>query len=275
VDTWVWDQVGLELGKIDVESTVEAEGSSDGRHNLGDETVKVGVSWALNVEVTAADVVDGLVVHEEGAVRVLKGGVAGQDGVVWLNNSGGDLRSGVDSKFKLGLLAVVDGKTLHEEGGETRTGTTTEGVEDEEALETSALVSKLADAVKDDVNKLLTDGVVTTGVVVGGILFAGDELLGVEELAVGTGADLIDDGGLEINEDSAGDVLASAGLGEEGVEGVITITDGLVGGHLAIGLDSVLKAVEFPAGVTDLDTGLSNVNRDDFAHGFFRVSFAW
>jgi hypothetical protein len=266
VDTWVWDQVGLELGKIDVESTVEAEGSSDGRHNLGDETVKVGVSWALNVEVTAADVVDGLVVHEEGAVRVLKGGVAGQDGVVWLNNSGGDLRSGVDSKFKLGLLAVVDGKTLHEEGGETRTGTTTEGVEDEEALETSALVSKLADAVKDDVNKLLTDGVVTTGVVVGGILFAGDELLGVEELAVGTGADLIDDGGLEINEDSAGDVLASAGLGEEGVERVITIADGLVRRHLAIRLDTVLEAVELPAGITDLATGLTDVDGKNFAH---------
>jgi hypothetical protein len=87
VDTWVWHQVSLELSKIDVESTVKPEGGSDGGHNLSDEAVKVGVSWALNVEVTAADVVDGLVVHEEGTVRVLKGGVARQDGVVWLNNS--------------------------------------------------------------------------------------------------------------------------------------------------------------------------------------------
>ena len=61
---------------------------------------------------------------------------------------------------------------------------------------------------------------------------------------------LIDDGGFEIDEDSSGDVLASAGFGEEGVEGVITTTDGLVGGHLAVGLDTVLEAVKLPAGIT-------------------------
>ena len=31
------------------------------------------------------------------------------------------------------------------------------------------------------------------------------------------------------------------GLGEEGVEGIITTTDGFVGGHLAIRLDTVLE----------------------------------
>ena len=72
----------------------------------------------------------------------------------------------------------------------------------------------------------------TTGVVVGGVLLAGDQLLGVEELTVGTGTDLIDDGGLQIDEDGTWDVLASAGLGEEGVEGIVTTTDGLVGWHL-------------------------------------------
>jgi hypothetical protein len=33
VDTRVWDQVGLELVKIDVERTIETEGSSDGRND--------------------------------------------------------------------------------------------------------------------------------------------------------------------------------------------------------------------------------------------------
>ena len=37
----------------------------------------------------------------------------------------------------------------------------------------------------------LTNGVVTTCVVVGSILLATDHLLGVEELAIGTSADLI------------------------------------------------------------------------------------
>ena len=79
----------------------------------------------------------------------------------------------------------------------------------------------------------------TTGVVVRGVLLAADQLLGVEQLAVGAGADLIDDGGLEVEHDAAGDVLASTGLGEEGVVGVILDTDGLVGRHGAIRLNSV------------------------------------
>jgi hypothetical protein len=57
-------------------------------------------------------------------------------------------------------------------------------------------------------------------------------------------------------------VLASAGLAEESVEAVVSSTDSLVRGHLAIRLDAVLKAVEFPAGITDLDSSLSNVDRD-------------
>jgi hypothetical protein len=55
-------------------------------------------------------------------------------------------------------------------------------------------------------------------------------------------------------------VLASTSLGEEGVEGVIATTDGLVGGHLTVGLNSVLKAVELPATITALDTGLTKMD---------------
>jgi hypothetical protein len=49
VDTWVWHQVGLELGKIDVQGTIEAKGSGQGGHDLGDQSVQVGVGWAFNV----------------------------------------------------------------------------------------------------------------------------------------------------------------------------------------------------------------------------------
>jgi len=191
---------------------------------------------------------------------VLKEGVGGEHGVVGLNDGGGDLRRGVDGEAELGLLAVVDGESLEEEGAETGAGTTTNGVEDEEALETSALISELSDSVEAEVDDFLTNGVVTTGEVVGGVFLAGDELLGVEELSVGAGSDLIDDGGLEIEEDAAGNVLASASLGEEGVEGIIATTNGLVRGHLAIRLNTVLKAEELPAGVTNLDTGLTDVD---------------
>jgi len=266
VDTWVWHQVGLELSDIDVEGTIESEGGSEGGDDLGDQSVQVGVGGALDIEVTAADIVDGLVVEHDGDIGVLEEGVGGEDRVVGLNDGGGDLRRGVDGETELGLLAVIDGKSLEEERAETGAGTTTDGVEDEEALETSALIGELSDSVEAEVNNLLTDGVVTTGEVVGGILLTGDELLGVEELAVGASADLIDDGGLEIEEDSAGDVLASTSLREEGVESIVATTDGLIGGHLTVRLDAVLEAEELPAGVTDLDTGLTDVDGNNFSH---------
>jgi len=260
MDTGVGDEVGLELGHIDVEGTIESEGGSEGGDNLRDESVEVGVGGSLNIEVSSADIVDGLVVEHDGDIGVLKEGVSGEDGVVWLNDGGGDLRGWVDGESELGLLTVIDGESLEEEGSETGTGTTTDGVEDKESLETSALIGELSDSVEAEVNNLLTDGVVTTGEVVGGILLTRDELLGVEELSVGSGTDFIDNGGLEIEEDSAGDVLASTSLGEEGVESIITTTDGLIGGHLTVRLDTVLEAEELPAGVTDLDTGLTDVD---------------
>jgi hypothetical protein len=97
---------------------------------------------------------------------VLEGGVGGEDRVVGLDNGGSVLRGGVDAELKLGLLAVVDRETLHQQSTKTGTGTTTKGVEDEEALKTRARVGHAADFVKNLVNHLLTDGVVTTSVVV-------------------------------------------------------------------------------------------------------------
>jgi hypothetical protein len=266
MDTGVWHQVGLELSHVDVESTIESEGCSQRRDNLGDQTVKVGVGRALDVQGATADVVHGLVIDHDGDVSVLEERVSGQHRVVWLDDSGGHLGGRVHSETELGLLTVVYGQTLEEQRAETRSGTTTDSVEDKEALETSAVVSQLTDTVECEVDDFLANGVVATGVVVGSILLAGDQLFGVEQLTVGTSADLIDDGGLEIEEDATGDVLASTSLGEEGVESVIATADGLVRRHLAIRLNAVLEAVEFPAGVTYLDTGLAQMNRDDFTH---------
>jgi len=139
-------------------------------------------------------------------------------------------------------------------------------VEDEESLETSTLISQLPDSVKNQVDDFLTNGVVTTGVVVGGIFLTGDELFWVEQLTVGTSSDLIDYGWFQVNEDGSWYVLASSSLTEEGVEGIITTSNGLVTWHLTIRLDTVFQTVQFPAGITDLDSGLSDVDRDTFTH---------
>ena len=61
---------------------------------------------------------------------------------------------------------------FHEKGGEARSGATAERVEDEETLESSALIGQFADAVQNQVNDLLANGVVTASVVVSSILLA-------------------------------------------------------------------------------------------------------
>ena len=87
-------------------------------------------------------------------------------------------------------------------------------MEDEESLETSTLISQLPDPVKTEIDDLLSDGVVTSSVVVSGILLSSDQLLRVEKLSVSSSSDLIDDSGLQIQEDSSGNVLSRSGLAE-------------------------------------------------------------
>ena len=55
--------------------------------------------------------------------------------VVRLDDRVGELGRGVDAELELGLFAVVGGETLEKERTETRASSSTEGVEDEEALE--------------------------------------------------------------------------------------------------------------------------------------------
>ena len=175
---------------------------------LSNQTVQVLVVWSLKTEVSSADIVDSLVINHEGTVGVLEGGVCGQDRVVWLDNGGGGLRSWVDTELQLDFLSEVNGQTLHEKSTESRTSSTTKGVENEETLETRAVVGNLANFVQNLVNQLLSDGVVTTGVVVGSILLSSDHLLGVENTSVGTSTDFIDDVGLEIAVNGSGNIFS-------------------------------------------------------------------
>ena len=75
---------------------------------------------------------------------------------------------------------------------------------------------------------------------------------------------LTNDWWLQINEDCSWNVLAAPGLTEEGAEGVVDSSDGLVWGHGTIWGDSVFQTVQLPAGVAHLDTSLTNVHADTF-----------
>jgi len=271
MDSWIGHQVGLELVQVDIESSVKSEGSSDGGYHLSDEPVQVGVARSLNVQVSSADVVDSLVVDHEGTVRVLEGGMGSEDGVVGFNNSRGDLRSRVDSKLEFTLLSVINTQSLKEKRCEPRSGSSTEGVEDEESLKTGTLVSQFPDPIQTKIDDLLSDGVVTSSVVIGGIFLSSDELFRMEELSVGSSPYFINNSWLQVQEHSSRNVFSSSSLAEEGVEGVITTSDSLVRGHLTIRLDTVFQAVEFPTSITDLNSGLTEMDRDTLTHGLAEI----
>ena len=57
-------------------------------------------------------------------------------------------------------------------------------------------------------------------------------------------------------------MLSGARLTKEGVESVISSTDGFIRGHLTIWLDAVLQTVQLPAGIANLHPSLSNMNGD-------------
>jgi hypothetical protein len=177
---------------------------------LSDQPIEVFIVGSLNAQVSSTDVVYCLVVDHEAAIGVLKGGVSGKNRVVGLDDRGGDLRSWIDAELELALLAIVDRQAFHEQSSKTRPCATAEGVEDQEALKTRAIVRNAANLVKNLINELFTDCVMTTGIVVGRIFLSGDHHFWVEKTAVGAGADFIDDIGLEIAVDGSRDVFAIA-----------------------------------------------------------------
>ena len=160
------------------------------------------------------------------------------------------------------MTTVVHGEPLHEKRGETGPSAAAKGVEDEETLEPGALVCQLPHPVKNQVDDLLPDRVVASCVVVGRILLPGHQLLRMEELTVGSSSNLIDHRGLKVDKDGPGDVLACPGLGEEGVEGVVSAANSFVRGHLAVRLDTMLEAVELPAGIAHLASCLPDMHAD-------------
>jgi len=151
-------------------------------------------------------------------------------------------------------------------------------VKDEESLESGTLVSEFSGSIENHVDDLFTNGVVTSGVVVSRVFFAGDQLFWVEKLSVSTSSDFIDHSWLQINEDSSWDVFAGTGFREKGVEGIVAAANSFIGWHLSVRLDAVFEAVELPTGVAHLDSGLADMDGDDFSHfflGFFVFVSSW
>jgi hypothetical protein len=72
MDSWIWDQVSLEFGDINVKGTIESKGSGQRRDNLSNESVQVGISWSLNIEVSSANIVHSFIVDHDGDISVFE-----------------------------------------------------------------------------------------------------------------------------------------------------------------------------------------------------------
>jgi len=72
MDSGVRDEVGLELSDINVEGTIESKGGGQRGDDLSDESVQVGIGGSLNIEISSADIVDGLIVEHNGDIGVLE-----------------------------------------------------------------------------------------------------------------------------------------------------------------------------------------------------------
>jgi len=133
-------------------------------------------------------------------------------------------------------------------------------VEHQETLKSGTLVGEFSDSVEAEIDDFFSNGVMSSGEVVGSIFFSGDQLFWVEELSVSSSSNFINDGWFQIQKNGSWNVFSGSGFREESVESIISSSDGFVRWHLTVWLDSVFKTEQFPTGVTDLDTSLSNVD---------------
>ena len=76
---------------------------------------------------------------------------------------------------------------------------------------------------------------------------------------------LTDNGWFQVNEHSARNVFPRSSLTEKRVERIVSSADSLVAWHLAIRLNSMLQAVQLPTSISNLNSGLANVDRNTLA----------
>jgi hypothetical protein len=170
--------------------------------------VEVSEGRGGELEGPEADVIEGLIVKDEGLIRVLDELMDREGGIVGLDDSIRDLGGGDDGEGAHHAVGVLLADLGDKEGSHSRSSASSEGVGDLESLETVTRLSLLADNIKDGVNELSTLSVVSLGPVVSGSGLAEDEVIRAEELAVGSSADRVHGAGLKVHEDSAGNIAS-------------------------------------------------------------------
>merc|ERR1719483_1663319 len=107
----------------------------------------------------------------------------------------------------------------------------------------------------------------TASVIIGSIFLSSDHLFWMEQLAISTGADLVNNRRVQIDKDCSGYMFTGSSFGKKRRKRIVSSCVGnLFRGHGAIGLEPMFEAVELPTGVAHLDSGLTNVDGKAFSH---------
>ena len=218
----------------------------------------------LDIEVTTADIIDGLIVDHAGTIGMLQSCVCCQDTIVGFHNSSRNLRSWINREFEFRFLSILDRKSFHQQRTESWSSSSSKRVEHEESLKTSAVFSLLPNSLQDSVDMLLPDGVMSSGIVVSSIFFSTNKLLRMEEVSETSGPNFIQDSRFKINVDRSRSEFARIGFSEKSSQRLLR-RDLSIRDRDSVIVDSMFSTVEFPASISYLSSSLSNMNGDTFS----------
>jgi hypothetical protein len=191
VEPWEWDHVDSKFPQISVELTWKSEARGDTGHSGRDQVVQVTVGWGGEFQGSEADIVESFVIDTVGFVGVFDQLVNGQGGVVWFDDSVGDLWRWDDREGVHDPVWVFFSDFGDEESSHTGTGATTQRVCELKTLKTIARFRFFSDDVEHRVNEFSAFGVVTFGPVVSGSGLSENEVVWSEDLAEWAGSDRV------------------------------------------------------------------------------------
>jgi hypothetical protein len=257
VETREGNHVDCQLAEITVQLPREAQtasGSADGRRH---QVVQVAISGGCELQGSEANIIEGLVIKGEALVRVLHQLMHGECGIVGLDDGVANLGRGDNTVGGHDSIGVLLANLADKEGSHSRSGTSTHGVSQLESLQAVTALCLLAHYVQNGVNQLSTLCVVALGPVVAGTSLAENEVVGSEELAIGTRAYTVHGPRLQIHQNGAGHVSAASGFVEIAVDALqLEVAVAMVS---AGRINSVLVGDDLPKLGTNLVTALSRL----------------
>ncbi len=264
VQTGEGNHVDSQLAEIAVQLTWESEAAGGTADSSRHQVVEVSIGGGGQLEGSEADIVQSLVIKGKALIGVLDKLVDREGGVVWLHDGIRHLGGGNDGVGGHDTIGVLLTDLGDEEGSHTGSSSTTHGVGKLESLKAVAGLGLLSHDIKNRVDELGTLSVVTLGPVVTGSGLTEDEVVGAEELSEGTSTDRVHGSGLQIHEDSTGNISATSGFVKVHVDSLeLQVGVAVVG---AGGVDAVLVGDNLPELGTDLVTALASLDVDDFSH---------